>query len=614
MKSGAFKRALSLIFLYLGIFVVIVLVQFSGGTGLSEKFGALTVSATYPKAGRGRVGVAPDVVRLSYAGLRFEISPKSPAESLSGDGVAAPLTLTSVDKLPNGIRIKLSPGVEIKAMVDRKAFDLFSLSASAPDGVASLRLRVIPSNDTRFSENAGHRGMTHDGNSYDLALGTASLDADAGLLSIRPGDAGLAFSRVAPPAAAKPAHPIAAPASVAQAPKEIDAFKAEISAWRDKAWSGLASTRLDADKLTWKGPDGIPVFSEKALASFLAESLARGGYSDAIARARGAKDKWPDKLGYLTAPYLGGLVAKMKAFEASDLAENKRLTQLVADKSPAIFEKEGLLQFLVDRSHGSLTRDALRYFADVDPAKLTIRQAAGLLGCAVDSKSLLKDEENPFRNALSAAAAAVADRLVAAIAKSASGDFLVTEDDGSTDIRLSLLAGTLLVSYGTAASKPALVGAGQSLVEGVIGLADAQGFGPARLLVSSGAVSLRSGTIAPEDLYPLMADNPYYPHERSFALDIAPGVWAWTCAPSLTVQASPSKYVFVATFPISRSHFLSFYGIKPFANIQLYDIDYSPDSQFEIYDASGYLYNKDALALYMKMKHKKEAEDIKLSF
>jgi hypothetical protein len=391
--------------------------------------------------------------------------------------------------------------------------------------------------------------------------------------------------------------------------KDPDAFKAEISAWRDKVWSGLASTRFDADKLTWKGPDALPVFSEKALVAYLAESLARGSYPDALVRARGAKGKWPDKLGYLSAPYLGSLVPRMKAFEASDLAESKRLTQLVSDKSPTVLEKEGLLLFLIDRTPRSVAQDALRYLAEVDPAKLTVRQAVGLLDCVVDSKSVLKDEENPLRNQ-----GVASDRLVAAVRKSSNGYFLVTEDDGSTDLHLALLAGTVLVAYGTASSKPMLVGVGQSLVEGVIGLADAQGFEPAHVLVASGAFAQRTGTIVPEDLYPLVADNPYYPHETSFARDLAPGIWAWTCAPSLVVQAGTSRYTFIATFPAGRSHYLSFYGIKPFVNIQLYDIDYSPDNDFESYDASGYLYNKGAAALYIKMRHKKDAEDIKLSF
>jgi hypothetical protein len=298
----------------------------------------------------------------------------------------------------------------------------------------------------------------------------------------------------------------------------------------------------------------------------------------------------------------------MKDFAAADQAEVKRVSQVVADKSPTLFEKEGLIRFLVDRSPSSLAQDAFRYSAGVDPSKLTKRQVVGFLGCIVDAKSLLKDEDNPFRDK-----SAAADRVVASMRKSSNGFFLVTEDDGSTDLRLSLLAGSYLVAYGNAVSKPALVGVGQSLVEGVIGLADAQGFAPARVLPRE-TLEQRAGTLAPEEIYPLIADNPYYPHAVSFSRDLAPGLWAWTCAPSLTVQASASRYVFSARFLVGSAHFLTFFGVKPFANIQLYEIDYSPDSDFESYNASGYLYSKTMGALFLKMKHKKESEDIKLSF
>lgn len=609
MKNGAFKRAIGLAFLYIGLFLAIVLVQFSRGPGLSEKFGGLSVRATYPKADRGKPGAAPETVRLSYAGLAFEISPKSPAESLGADGLASPLALSSIDRLPNGVRVKLSPGVEIKASVDKRAPERFALSATAPDGVAAVRLRLLPSRTLRITEKDGRRSFVSDGASYEVSLVAGSLDGGAGSLSLKPGDAGLALARLAPPAPRPSSAAAPAEKLVAQAPKDPEAFKAEIAAWRDKAWSGFSSTRFDSEKLVWKGSDGVPAFSEKAFTAYLAESLARGYYPEAYARVRGAREAWPDKLGFLSAPYFGGLVRKMADFEAADLAESKRLAQLVADKSPTIFEKEGLLRFLVDRSPYSLAQDALRYAVGLDPAKLTIRQAVGLLGCVVDARLLLKDDENPFRDAGPAA-----DRLVAAVRKTSSGYFLATEDDGSSDLRLSLLAGNYLAAYGATAAKPALVGAGQSLVEGVIGLADAQGFGPARVLPRGGTLEQRTGSIAPEDIYSVAADNPYYPHETSFARDVAPGLWAWTCSPSLTVQATASRYVFTARFLEGRAHFLSFYGVKPFANIQLYDIDYSPDNDFESYDASGYLYSKSAGALYLKMKHKKESEDIKLSF
>ncbi|MGA2546231.1 MAG: hypothetical protein ABSF43_06770 [Rectinemataceae bacterium] len=607
MQTGAFKRATGLVLLYIGLFILLVLLQFSKGPGLSEKIGGMSVSVSYSKSERGKSGAAPERVRILYAGLSFEISPKSAAESIGADGVASTLVLSAIEKIPNGVRVKLTPGVELKATADKGTMERFSIAAAAPDGIVSVRLRLLPSSSVSFLEKDGRRSVSSNGDSFDLILASGSLDGNAGILALRPGDAGLSLTKVAP-VSPRPSQQASSGKFVAQAPKDPEAFKAEIAAWRDKVWSGLSSTRFEADKIAWKGSDGQLSFSDKALTAYLAESLARGSYPDALARVRGAKEKWPDKPGFLSAPYLGGLVPKMRDFSTADQAEVKRLSQVVADKSPTLFEKEGLLRYLFDRLPNSLAQDALRYSSGVDPSKLTIRQAVGFLGCVVDARSLLKDEDNPFRGK-----GAVADRLAASVLKSSNGFFLVTEDDGSTDLRLSLLAGSYLVAYGNAASKPALVGIGQSLVEGAIGLSDAQGFAPARVLVH-GALEQRTGTLAPEDLYPLVADNPYYPHVVSFSRDVTPGLWAWTCAPSLTVQTSASRYVFSARFLVGSAHFLTFYGVKPFVNIQLYEIDYSPDNDFESYNASGYLYNKAQGALFLKMKHKKENEDIKLSF
>ena len=609
MKSGAFKRALGLTILYIGVFFILVLVQFSKGPGLSVKYGALTVNATYPKAVSGKRAGSPESLRLSYAGLSFLISPKSIAESVGADGSATPLVMAVIEKLPNGVRIKFSSGIELKATVDGGPPERFALAATGPDSVAAVRLRFTPSRSVRFSDEGGRPSIVMAGAVFEVSLTAGSIDGNDGLLSLHPGDPGLGLAR----AAAAVSAPVQAPATeklVAQAAKDPETFKAEIAAWRDKVWSGLSSSRFDSDKIAWKGADGIPAFSEKALTVYLAESLARGVFAETLVRVRGARDKWPDKLTYLSAPYLGGLAPKMTALVSSDQAEARRLAQLVSDKSPSILEKDGLLKFLIDRAPPSLAQDAFHFSTGIDPAKLTIKQAVGLLASALDAKSLLnlKDEDNPFHDP-----AGTADLIVTAVRKTSSGIFLATEDDGSIDVRTSLLAGSLLVAYGTSAAKPAMIGIGQGLVEGVLGLADAQGYTPARI-VARGADNDQTGVLAPEDLYSLVADNPYYSHEMSFYRDIAPGFWAWTCAPSLIVQATATRYVFTATFPAGRAHYLAFYGVKPFSNIQLYDIDYSPDNEFESYDASGYLYKKDIGALFIKMKHKKDNEDIKLQY
>lgn len=440
MKSGAIRRALGLSILYIGLFVLLVLLQFSRGPGLSVTVGGLSASASYPKADRGKAGAAPDKVDISFAGLSFEISPSSKAESLAADGSVTTLALVSVARLPDGLGVKLSGGIELRATADKE--ERFSLAASAPDGVAGVRLRLLPSRTRFVQDDAKSKVVSGNGAAYTVALASGSLDGSAGLLLLKPGDAGLSLAKEAQ-SQPKVARAPSIGKAVAQAPKDPDAFKAEIGAWRDKAWAGLSQGRFDADKLVWKAADGSSGFSERALAAYLAEALARGSYPDAFAKVKVAKERWPDRLGALTAPYFGSLVLKMKVAEAADQAEVKRLAQLLDAKSQVALEREGILRFVYERSPYPLLQELLVLCSSQDPAKLTIRQDVGLLGCVVDARSLLKDEDDSIKDGGSAA-----DRLVAATRQTADGYFLATEDDDSTDLRLSLLAGTCLVAYG----------------------------------------------------------------------------------------------------------------------------------------------------------------------
>jgi hypothetical protein len=322
-----------------------------------------------------------------------------------------------------------------------------------------------------------------------------------------------------------------------------------------------------------------------------------------------AKKAWPDKLSELSAPYIGGLVPRMQSREAADASEIKRLSQMIASASPALCEKEGLVTFLLDRAPATLAPEALRVLGTLDAAKLNYRQVVGLLGCAVEAQSLLPQSDNPLADTT-----ALTTRLLGAVKEAPEGLFLVADDDGTCDLRLSLLAGKYLVSLGTALGKPDLVGIGQGLIEGGIALADDQAFSPAHLTLGSKTIDLRMGTLGPEDVYPILVDNPYYAREVSLYREAGPGVWAWTCSPSITFKKNESGSVFLSRFPEGLSHYLTLYGIEPFAVIQLYGIDYSADRQFEIYNASGYVFDAGRRALYLKMKHKKETEDIRLLY
>jgi hypothetical protein len=609
MKSGALRRGVGLVFLYAGIFIILVLAQFSKGPGFSQRVDGLAATATFPKAERGRAA-APERVRVSYAGLTIELSQKAPAEAVAADGSSRRLYPTGIAKIEGGVRVDLSSGFALRAVVEKGERDRFSVGVDAPDGTsaASFRLPLSSRSAIPYASN-GKLLLPAGGGAYEVTLSSASVERDAGRLVLAAD--GKALGSLSVSRAVKPAVRPAQPAEklVARAPKDRAAFAASMAPWRDKAWAALSAARLDAEALEWKLADGTESFSEKALAAYLAESLSRGVYGSAYEIAKSARKKWPDKLSYLTAPYLGNLIAEMQGLDAADAAELKRIAQLVSDASPALCEKEGLVRFLLDRAPASLSDSGLALLASLDPAKISLRQAVGLLGCVADSLALLDSAKNPLANRGSVAA-----RIVAAVRPAREGFFLCAEEDGSCDLRLSALAGRYLADYGERAGKSELVGVGQGLLEGATLAADDKGFAPARLTIKAGAVDQRMGSLGPEELYALVADNPYYPREVSFYREAGQGAWAWTCAPSLTAQSGASGIAFTARFPEGQAHYLAIYGVRAFANIQLYGIDYSADREFEIYNASGFLYEGGRRALYLKMKHKKESEDIRLSY
>ncbi len=609
MSRGYLRRGICLAFLYVGVFIVIVLVQFSKGPGFSRKIGGLSVSATIPKTEPGRT-VSPEKVRISYAGMTIELSELSPAELVVSHGAVKTVLPRSVEAIDNGAQISLSSGHKLIAAVEFGARERFTLTLVPPAGgaAAELRLPLSARSAVPYVSNGKHV-LSSGGGSFDVSLVSAAVDhgslvIEAGAPS--PGYGSVSITRVQKPAARPPRQ---AEKLLARQPKSDSEFAAIIASWRDKAWASLSGSRLDAKTATWKGPDGTPVFSEKALAAYLAESLVRGNFAAALEVGKTAKKSWPDKLTELTAPYIGGLMPRMQAREAADASEVKRLSQMIASASPALCEKEGLVTFLLDRAPATLAPEALRALAAFDPAKLSLRQAVGLLGCVVEAQALLPQSDNPLADIASLPA-----RLLAAVREAPEGLFLVAEEDGSCDLRLSVLAGRYLMAFGASTGKPDLVGIGQGLVEAGIAVSDDQAFAPARLTLRSGAVDLRMGTIAPEDLYPVYIDNPYYTREVSLYREAGPGVWAWTCSPSITYKKSESESVFLSRFPEGLSHYLTLYGIEPFAVIQLYGIDYSADRQFEIYNASGYVFDAGRKTLYLKMKHKRESEDIRLLY
>ncbi len=590
MKSAFWRRASIAGIVYAVVFVGLVFLQFSTVSGFSWRSGIVTLHA----APASNKALPPSSLDLSIGGLRMLVDGKHPARALLADGSSRVLGLSAVERAENGARLRFGSGVKLEIGLSGKTVNL--LVTSSDPGVKFIELASpVPPSSSWVSGDVSAT-VSAQGKSWRVGLPASALTGTAVDFAV---GSPVAIQSVVLPATDKTTY---------IAKSDVD-YRQSILTWLDKAWSGLNASRFDSSAFRWTMADGSQAFSEQALAAWLAESFRRGQGEAALAKARQARELFAKSTSWLTVPYFGDTVAKMSELEASDAKAAKAFQAQVASKDPGILEARDLVPRLIDRSPMGLYASAIAFISGLDPAALSLRQQVGLLSAAASANSLIRGSTDALPNHV-AAEAFVLSRM----SQAGGAWFLKATDDGTVDVGLSLDAGIALVGLGKAEAKDNILAAGQSLVDGALSLSDGAGFIPATLALAASDIASRSGSIAPEALYAALADNPWYPHEVSFAKDLEAGVWAWTCSPSLTVEASSSKRVFSASFPSGSAHYLALYGIGKFAVIKLYGIDYSPDPQFESYNVSGYFYRSSIGALYLKMRHKTEIEKIELDY
>ncbi len=600
MKIPAFWRAIGLVTLYIGIFCLVVVMQFPLHGDISAAFGALSL-----RSGARAEGGPLESAVVDLAGLRFEFSARRPLVAVDASGGRKPGAPVSRSDLANGWKLAFDNGITLAVSASDKEGSRLSVVPSFKGDTASLELGYALVRGARIDSGASGLTLVSGGVSYALDLPASALDRKRRVIVL---GAGNGRPRSFAALRERAGQPTVSPQVMAQAPMDPALYKKEIDAFVDKAWSGLSTTRFDPANLVWKFPAAPAAFTEKALTAYIAEAYRRGAGTQALERAKAANALYPASLSYLSSPFLGGILVRTKSLEDASLAEVKRLEKVIQDKPAGLFDRSGIALFLLDRAPYSLAQSAFQAVAAVDPGQLSERQAVNALAAFNDGAAFMKEGENPFERF-----SAVAEKvLLPAIKRFNDGFFLQSSPEGDSELLLSAQAGFELIRYGGISGRDVFVGVGQSLVTGVLALANAEGFVP--LVLDLTGKDAPSSLLAPEELYPLVAGNPYYPHEVPFYRELGPGVWAWTCSPSIQAVAEPSRVVFKTEFPVGAAHHLVLYGIKPFANIQLYGIDYRPDASFEIYDVSGYYFNRTSNSMFLKMRHKTKLEEIRLFY
>lgn len=356
-------------------------------------------------------------------------------------------------------------------------------------------------------------------------------------------------------------------------------------------------------------------YNEELLTAYMAEKAFNGEYAKALAFAPSSLLP-KEKRSYISTTFYGNLVQNDNSLAAYQRKFLSGIESGIARAEISVFNREALIPFLINNSRANLISALEKIASNAKQEDLNSFLAAGLLEAAMDYAFYFPNKQNPFMENSEQYETVLKDSLI-----SIDTGLYISSDKKTIDTEKTLRTASVLIRYGSSyPDKGTWKAVGQALYSSIFSLGgnssslpasfDIQGDKAKKLgLMANDALILHA-----EKLYSIaVKDNPYYPHEESLALKAEPGIWAWTSARDINVLKNDAKiFSFRISAKAGDTHYMIIRGIRPFYRIQIHEIDFRTDPRFEMYNSSGYVYDERTRTLLLKMKHKKDDEDIVL--
>jgi hypothetical protein len=594
MKKSVVPRLLGIGALYGAVFIVLVVVQFTGKGNFIRQAGAMTISGQLRPGADQEAEEAGGEYELNggalvnFGGMEFSL--KNDGLVLIGpEGERQPAAPAQLRLRENAARFRLDQGTELVFV------SLFSgggpelrISVEFKGGPSALELPFKPqrSSVVRDPEN-GQMSVRYEDAYYQFA-GSAS-GKDAGRLILDTENVSAAYRTAPGQGDFSPADFVVSRAVSAEA------FAGALTQWRDQLFS------------TWSQMNPLPA-DEDTIIAYGGESLLRGNYRTALsAVAPGFLSS--SRRGYESAVYLGGMARAIRSLTTADREKLNRISRLINAKSPELLKENSVFEFLWVRGLSDNVNNGLALIRSINPGSLTLEQVPGVLEGFIDFKRWRPQAENPFEPLL----ARCRELIAGGIQKNTGKDQVLVYLGGQAESEFNLRLGKALWRWAEESGDENWAALGRSLALSVLDLSDDSGAAPQALIQSrTGELDeVPGGRISAARLYRIIEPGTYSPHAAGFD---SGGVWTWTAAGVVSaIQDSESMDIEVS-FPVDETHYMLIRGLPPVARIQLYGVDFSSDASFERYDSSGWVYYPQDQVLALKMKHRENTEHIRIFF
>jgi hypothetical protein len=386
-------------------------------------------------------------------------------------------------------------------------------------------------------------------------------------------------------------------------------YRRELQDFLDRAYRSWS--RVAAEE------PGNPELAGALGVSLLSESLERGEYRTVLALVsrsiRQILRENPDaEIEYAGACYLGDLPSFLRHRTAQSAEEISLLTELIRRADLSLFSIPRLVPFIVNHAPFSLAEEVVRLADSVDLQREALIDVLNITSTYLDALRILGLGDG----ALGRVATAVESRLLPALRPAPEGLYFVLPrqgDSASVDLLASVRAGRVLQEAGRLLDEPAYEQLGRNLVLAVLAHADAQAVTPATGRLTDDAFAADRESLAPEELYRLVAEERYTPEEYPLYQMLAPGSWVLTASHLDSVQIDSRRQRYLFSFPQGQTHYLLIQGVRPPESVVMHGIPWKTDPQYFQY-SDGWSYDAATQSLFVKLTHRSEAEELILNY
>ena len=564
MITHAFRKFFLLTIVYCAVILGIFMLQFRHERILNKNAGSLRLTL-YENAAPGQEAVLVNNFQVAYKGIVFSGDNRRSVTEIAADGTRIPAVLENYNIEDNVLDLTFKSGSKVSfTSVSSGENETLLVTALLPDSVSQILLPCRAGSGFSIEKNENLQISTLA--SKDTRYAFSSLLTEENELAIWNASAPVSY------AVYKPKTEITYQLLAASALAQESVFQSNISQFK----AGFMQAMNSKDKSS---------ASEKEIVAFISENELQGKFSSIINPLNNSINA--SHKTYLSVPYFG----KLEAMNRTMVSYNNNLLykaqQALSKNILSAFEIDHLLLLLYHKNRIDLASKLFELASLEENSSPTVLQSAGLLTAYCDSYQYSFPSMRKLEPAI--------DRLLKRIIENVkfeeniltlAGEY---EDYSQADVcRL----GMALMNYGKITKKDEYTQTGYLLVN------------------SSLTVSPVQESAVYADLYPILAQNAYYPHLILLAQNPSP-VTIWTTSPNVTlVSPEKNKLVLSIEFPVGESHYMIITGLHAFDKIQMYGLNYRSDKQFELYNSPGYIYDFESKTLYLKMRHKSEIEKV----